>query len=101
MKADSNQKKILTSIGIFGSMHMVSMVISVVRSKVAALWLGSAGIGVLGLLTASVQLITTVVNVGLPMILVRYLDRKSTRLNSSHVKISYAVFCLKQKKRHT
>src|SRR5690606_41147682 len=32
-------------------------------------------------------------------------DRKSTRLNSSHVKISYAVFCLKKKKktagRHT
>src|SRR5690606_40926755 len=28
------------------------------------------------------------------------LDRKSTRLNSSHVKISYAVFCLKKKKPH-
>src|SRR5215475_15560787 len=27
------------------------------------------------------------------------LDRKSTRLNSSHVKISYAVFCLKKKKK--
>src|SRR5690606_40466669 len=27
-------------------------------------------------------------------------DRKSTRLNSSHVKISYAVFCLKKKKNH-
>src|SRR5690606_40994700 len=27
-------------------------------------------------------------------------DRKSTRLNSSHVKITYAVFCLKKKK-HT
>src|SRR5436305_8993617 len=27
-----------------------------------------------------------------------YLDRKSTRLNSSHVRISYAVFCLKKKK---
>src|SRR5690625_5389429 len=27
------------------------------------------------------------------------LDRKSTRLNSSHVAISYAVFCLKKKKR--
>src|SRR5690606_39735161 len=26
------------------------------------------------------------------------LDRKSTRLNSSHVKITYAVFCLKKKK---
>src|SRR5690606_41929536 len=28
-------------------------------------------------------------------------DRKSTRLNSSHVKISYAVFCLKKKKKKT
>src|SRR5690554_7461052 len=29
---------------------------------------------------------------------VQTLDRKSTRLNSSHVRISYAVFCLKKKK---
>src|SRR3989442_7020492 len=31
-------------------------------------------------------------------LLVRERDRKSTRLNSSHVRISYAVFCLKKKK---
>src|SRR5690606_41253476 len=30
-----------------------------------------------------------------------YKDRKSTRLNSSHVKISYAVFCLKKNKAST
>src|SRR2546426_7629063 len=29
------------------------------------------------------------------------LDRKSTRLNSSHLVISYAVFCLKKKKKNT
>src|SRR3712207_7257414 len=29
-----------------------------------------------------------------------FLDRKSTRLNSSHANISYAVFCLKKKKKH-
>src|SRR3989442_5871485 len=29
----------------------------------------------------------------------REVDRKSTRLNSSHVRISYAVFCLKKKKK--
>src|SRR2546427_5563025 len=29
------------------------------------------------------------------------LDRKSTRLNSSHSQISYAVFCLKKKKKKT
>src|SRR5438874_7567525 len=31
----------------------------------------------------------------------RVLDRKSTRLNSSHVEISYAVFCLKKKTRRS
>src|SRR5947207_5277510 len=29
-----------------------------------------------------------------------FVDRKSTRLNSSHTVISYAVFCLKKKKKH-
>src|SRR5436305_10196305 len=33
-------------------------------------------------------------------ILIRTKDRKSTRLNSSHVRISYAVFCLKKKKKN-
>src|SRR5699024_12388024 len=40
--------------------------------------------------TSSLTVIAGVKNTGL-------LDRKSTRLNSSHVSISYAVFCLKQK----
>src|SRR2546426_6984049 len=31
----------------------------------------------------------------------RRADRKSTRLNSSHLVISYAVFCLKKKKKNT
>src|SRR3712207_7497471 len=33
------------------------------------------------------------------LVLVRREDRKSTRLNSSHANISYAVFCLKNKRR--
>src|SRR5690625_5595130 len=34
------------------------------------------------------------------LLVVRGRDRKSTRLNSSHVAISYAVFCLKKKKNY-
>src|SRR5574343_238663 len=34
-----------------------------------------------------------------PSCLMQPLDRKSTRLNSSHITISYAVFCLKKKKK--
>src|SRR5204862_6230508 len=37
--------------------------------------------------------------VDLARLLLPQLDRKSTRLNSSHVEISYAVFCLKKKKK--
>src|SRR3712207_8337429 len=39
--------------------------------------------------------------VGSGTTMVLYLDRKSTRLNSSHANISYAVFCLKKKKNST
>src|SRR3712207_8103331 len=35
----------------------------------------------------------------LPQALTTVTDRKSTRLNSSHANISYAVFCLKKKKK--
>src|SRR5256885_12874455 len=35
----------------------------------------------------------------LPEVFAGWLDRKSTRLNSSHLVISYAVFCLKKKKK--
>src|SRR5207253_11475058 len=37
--------------------------------------------------------------IGLAHLAALGLDRKSTRLNSSHVAISYAVFCLKKKKK--
>src|SRR3712207_6978938 len=50
------------------------------------------------------SLISLVVATGrardLPAIVSRLVDRKSTRLNSSHANISYAVFCLKKKKHH-
>src|SRR5438045_7573162 len=42
--------------------------------------------------------LTGVMESRFPRARVRILDRKSTRLNSSHLGISYAVFCLKKKK---
>src|SRR5256885_7325894 len=44
------------------------------------------------------QLVEQIVTVGVQQIDVGGQDRKSTRLNSSHLVISYAVFCLKKKK---
>src|SRR5690606_40703985 len=44
------------------------------------------------------QLVLVLQHHGLQTLQVGNTDRKSTRLNSSHVKNSYAVFCLKKKK---
>src|ERR1039457_1593918 len=43
-------------------------------------------------------LVTSIANGDEDIIFAETLDRKSTRLNSSHLVISYAVFCLKKKK---
>src|SRR5690606_39486620 len=45
--------------------------------------------------SASGKLTARALNVAATQVNAYELDRKSTRLNSSHVKISYAVFCLK------
>src|SRR5436309_14553105 len=49
-----------------------------------------------------IELLPVIANITNPerMAAVFRTDRKSIRLNSSHVKISYAVFCLKKKKTH-
>src|SRR3989454_7576091 len=62
----------------------------------------SAASGTLALTTAGGRRLTATVHV-LPHVVfspdtLHWEDRKSTRLNSSHLVISYAVFCLKKKK---
>src|SRR5690625_6760014 len=57
---------------------------------------GEAG-RLFGAVTAA-DIASAVTASGGPSIDKRRIDRKSTRLNSSHVAISYAVFCLKKKK---
>src|SRR3712207_8057580 len=41
-----------------------------------------------------------IISLFINMATAEFLDRKSTRLNSSHANISYAVFCLKKKKNY-
>src|SRR5207249_9983798 len=60
--------------------------------------LAFAGVVVIGLATSSRSASLVGVILCLVAALASAIDRKSTRLNSSHVSISYAVFCLKKKK---
>src|SRR5690625_6670962 len=67
------------------------------RSLLAALIVGVAA-PVIG--TYLVQRRLSLLGDGIGHVALTGVDRKSTRLNSSHVAISYAVFCLKKKNRH-
>src|SRR5699024_11819630 len=64
------------------------------KNKKAQILLGATGTGKTYTVSNVIQ------NVNKPTLIIAHnktLDRKSTRLNSSHVSISYAVFCLKKK----
>lgn len=65
----SNQKSSYRSIAkatsIFGGVQVIQIVISIIRSKVIAVLLGPTGMGVAGLLTSSIQMISSLSNMGL------------------------------------
>src|SRR2546422_7078242 len=70
------------------------------RSRTALKIIDSAGVGVLVYLRQEGRGIGLVNEIKSYALQDAGQDRKSTRLNSSHGYISYAVFCLKKKKRH-
>src|SRR3712207_8836705 len=61
------------------------------------LWFATGGAGVMKLDASRTRIVHYTPDQSRPRSL-RNADRKSTRLNSSHANISYAVFCLKKKK---
>src|SRR2546430_12378161 len=74
---------------LFRSQEAISAAGGLAREDVDAYWLGTLGSGQSGLTLSKA------------LALDYKPDRKSTRLNSSHSQISYAVFCLKKKKTKT
>src|SRR2546422_1901287 len=68
---------------------------NLVPGDVAAAVSGAGG----GALVAALALLVVVASLNGNLFVTPRVDRKSTRLNSSHGYISYAVFCLKKKKK--
>src|SRR2546426_6645427 len=73
-------------------------VVAVACAVAVAVACAVAVVVVIVVLRAVAVAVIWVVAVAVAMRLLWVLDRKSTRLNSSHLVISYAVFCLKKKR---
>lgn len=79
--------KILKSITIFGGLQFLNLAIGIIRSKLAALWLGTLGVGFLGLFITTFNLLSGILNLGLPTSTIRHLSGKYGITLSKNIKI--------------
>jgi len=90
----SQYSSILKSTGIFGSMHLFTIIVGMVTTKVAALFLGPNGIGLLGLIKNAINLITSITNFGFSITSVKEIaeyskDENKTELRKSIYSIKF------------
>jgi O-antigen/teichoic acid export membrane protein len=64
-KNSSSYRQIMKATSIFGGVQVFNIIISILRTKIMAVLLGPAGIGVLGLLNSTILLISSLTNFGL------------------------------------
>ena len=61
----SSYRQIFTATTLFGSIQLMTMLISVIKTKIISFFLGPIGIGIIGLFTVSIEMISTATNFGL------------------------------------
>ncbi len=68
---DQSYRQILKATSLFGGVQVFSIIISVIRSKAIAVWLGPLGVGIIGLLTNSLKVIGEFTKLGIDVTAVR------------------------------
>lgn len=64
-------RKVLSAMGVFGTVEILSMLCAVVRTKLVALWVGAAGIGLIGLYSTAIELLSALSQLSLRTTAVR------------------------------
>src|SRR5690554_27811 len=77
MNEKKEYRNILHKTSVFGYVQFVSLITGVVRSKIAAFWLGTQGVGILGLLSSSFSLIIAITSFGLPTSIIKLLSKET------------------------
>lgn len=90
-ESQSSYRKVMKATSIFGGVQVILILISILRSKFVAVLLGSAGLGILGLLTTSVNLIGSLTNFGLATSAVRDVSSANQEEDQSRVEVVVAV----------
>lgn len=85
MEQKSSYRQIVKATSLFGGVQFFQIIISVIRSKFVAILLGPAGMGVVGLLTATTGLVASLTNFGLGTSAVKNISEENSSENQERL----------------
>ncbi len=88
----SDYRSIIKSISIFGGVQIYQILVTLVKAKFVALFLGVVGMGISGLLTSTVAIVAVIVSMGLNYGVVRELAQASHEKNLQKLDKIYTIF---------
>ena len=90
LDSQSSYRQIIKATSIFGGVQLVTILISLVRSKVIAILIGPMGIGIVGLMNSALTLVSSLTNIGLESSAVKTISA----INNDEAKLSKEVSIL-------
>ncbi len=88
----SSYRQIVKATSVFGGVQIFNIIISIAKSKGMAVYLGSAGIGVVGLFTSTISFISAIVSVGLGISAVKDIAAASNTGNQHRIAVVVTSF---------
>lgn len=88
----SSYQQIFKATSIFGGVQLFNILITVIRSKLIAILLGPAGMGISGLLTTTIGLVTSLTNLGLARSAVREISASNATNNKEKISETISIF---------
>lgn len=88
----SSYRQIMKATSIFGGVQVFQIIIKIINSKFIALWLGPLGMGIAGLLTSTVSMITSLTNFGLSTSAVKDIAAANASQNTYRIRKTVTVF---------
>jgi O-antigen/teichoic acid export membrane protein len=88
----SNYSSIIKATSIFGGVQVVNILITLIRGKAVALLIGTAGMGLNGLLLSSLKLVGTITSLGIGEGAVKDISKAHSANDQTHVRTTFQVF---------
>ena len=93
-ESTSMYRRIVKTTGLLGGVQVLSILCSIVRNKCIALWLGPAGVGIIGLYNTSIEMVAALTGLGLRQSAVRNVSQ--ARASENENALSHTVTVLRR-----